>query len=205
MASISPKCNVESVRGPAATVFAVILNWNNLPDTTECLESLRRLDTPLDEIIVVDNASTEASARYLREMFPEVTILENQRNLGFAGGNNVGIRYALERGAERVLLLNNDTVVSPSFLQELTRAMDRDSFVGIAGPKIYFYSDPKRLWFVGPKRSWLFGRPLPLGHRAFGQPDSLAEQGGEVAPGGVPHGLCAANQPQSDRDHWAPG
>lgn len=180
MASVILKSKLGSIRAMETPVFAVILNWNNLPDTTECIESLRCLDAPLDRIIVVDNASTDGSAQYLRDAIPEVTILDNSQNLGFAGGNNVGIRYALEQGAERVLLLNNDTVVSPSFLQELTRAMDRDSSVGIAGPKIYFYSHPKRLWFVGPKRSWLFGRPLQLGHRAFGQQDNADEQCGDV-------------------------
>lgn len=161
-------------------VFAVILNWNNWPDTKECIESLCRLELPIDRIIVVDNASGDDSARRIGETFPEVTVLLNPRNMGFAGGSNVGIEYALAHGAARVLLLNNDTVVSPSFLRELTRAMDCDSSVGIAGPKIFFYSNPERVWFIGPRRSWLFGRPLQMGHRAFGQRDPADERGGEV-------------------------
>ena len=90
-------------------VTVVVLNWNGLADTLECLNSLVRLDYPTHEVVVVDNGSTDGSVQVFREQFPMATVFETGENLGYTGGNNAGLRHALAQGADYVLLLNNDT------------------------------------------------------------------------------------------------
>src|SRR3990170_2313546 len=105
-------------------VFIIILNWNGYADTAECVRSLYRITYPSFVIVVVDNGSIDGSVARLKDEFRDVVCMENKENLGFAGGNNEGIRYALEHGADYVLLLNNDTVVEAGFLDVLVRAAE---------------------------------------------------------------------------------
>lgn len=140
------------------TLHVVVLNWNGAGVIGPCLDSLARVRIPPLEVIVVDNGSTDGSARIVRERYPGVELIENGANLLFAGGNNVGIRRALERGARAVLLLNNDTEVDPGFAQRLLEALD-DPSVGIAGPRIYYHDDPRRIWYGGGTFHPLTGVP----------------------------------------------
>jgi GT2 family glycosyltransferase len=116
------------------TVAVIVLSWNGRADTLECLESLRRSDYPAMNVIVVDNGSTDGSIPTVRDRFPEVRIIDNGLNLGFVGGNNVGLRAALAQGADLVFVLNNDTVLHPACISELVRALDEDPAIGIVGP-----------------------------------------------------------------------
>jgi GT2 family glycosyltransferase len=120
----------------APKVGVVVLNWNGKEDTLACLESLASVTYPAFEIYVVDNGYSDGSVPVVRSRFPNSTVIENGRNLGFAGGNNVGIRYALERGADYVLILNNDTLVAPDLLDRMMGAALRESDVGVVGAKI---------------------------------------------------------------------
>lgn len=120
-------------------VAIVILNWNGKEDTIECLESLKHITYPNYEILLVDNGSTDGSVECFRERYPGMEIIENGENLGFAEGNNVGIRRVMDEGADYVLLLNNDTVVDPEFLGELVKVAEGDERIGIVGSKIYIY------------------------------------------------------------------
>jgi GT2 family glycosyltransferase len=115
-------------------VAAIVLNWNGLDDTLECLESIRQSDYPWVEIIVVDNGSEDDVCAVIRAKFPEISLIENGRNLGFVRGNNIGLAAGLERGAELLLILNNDTILEKDCISELARAFDRDASIGIAGP-----------------------------------------------------------------------
>jgi len=127
-------------------VSIIILNWNGLEDTVECLESLGKITYPNYEVIVVDNASEGDDVRILSERFGDyVYIIENEENYGFAEGNNIGIRYALSSNADYVLLLNNDTVVHPDFLSELVREAVTYKNVGIAGPTMYYYDQQEKV------------------------------------------------------------
>jgi len=149
---------------PAPKIAIIVLNWNNYKDTKECLLSLQKVCySPLD-IIIVDNGSQDASGARLKEEFPVHTFLFSGSNLGFTGGNNLGIRYALEHGADNVLLLNNDTVVSPNFLNILVAHGKKDSLVGISGPKIYYYNEPQRIWSTGGYFKKLKGSMSTLGY-----------------------------------------
>src|SRR5437762_13536091 len=97
-------------------ICVVTLNWNQEADTRACLESLRQCSYPAMSVILVDNGSQDGSPHRLATEFPEVQLLPQATNLGFAEGNNVGIRTALAQGAEHILLLNNDTLVDQGFL-----------------------------------------------------------------------------------------
>lgn len=135
-------------------VSIVILNWNGVKDTLECLESCFKIDYPNFEVIVVDNASLDGSLEKIKEKFPQVTLLQNSQNLGYAEGNNVGMRYAVTRGADYFWLLNNDTTVEVGALKMLVEVMESVPSVGLASPVIYSYDNQDKLQFCGSCFSW---------------------------------------------------
>lgn len=139
-------------------VGVIVLNYNGCRDTLACLRSLEQVQYPNMRIVVVDNNSTDDSVGALRATYPDLTLIETGANLGFAAGNNVGIRYALNLGAEYLLLLNNDTEVAPDFLDALVRTGVDDPTVGVVGPKIYYYDHPQMIWSVGGTIDWQRGR-----------------------------------------------
>jgi GT2 family glycosyltransferase len=162
------------------SVMIIIVNWNNESDTAECLESCRKLDYPDFSMIVVDNGSSDGSGGRLRQRFPDVEVIETGCNLGFAGGNNVGIRGALEAGAKYIWLLNNDTVVDRGALSALVEVAEHDSTVGMVGSKILLFGDPGMIWYAGgliddhaPYRCSHRG----VGEEDMGQYDDLSETG----------------------------
>jgi GT2 family glycosyltransferase len=133
--------------------WIIVLNWNGREDTLACLRSLGDAGLPdRTTVLVVDNGSEDGSEVAVRESFPEVELLQTGSNLGFAGGNNAGIEYALDRGAEAVLLLNNDTEVASGFLAPMVDQLDRDPRTGIVGASIAYHHDPTRLWAWGGGR-----------------------------------------------------
>ena len=139
-------------------VSIILLNWNNWNETKECLESLRNVDYPNFEVLVVDNGSNEGERKELRRFKVydlRFKILWNANNLGFAGGNNVGIKYALEYGADYVMLLNNDAIAAPDFLTELVKAAASDSSLGILGSRIYKYGTDEVVFDGGKINLWL--------------------------------------------------
>ncbi len=134
------------------SVDIVVLNWNGGDDTVACLASLARVDYPRLRVVVVDNGSTDDSADRIAALFPAIPLLRTGANRGYAGGNNVGIRHCLANDpAEFCLLLNNDTIVDPSFVGELVEAAARHPEAGLFSPKIYFASRPRVLWFAGAR------------------------------------------------------
>jgi GT2 family glycosyltransferase len=148
------------LRPPAMKVAAVVLSWNGREDTLACLRSL---EGEAADVIVVDNASEDGSA----DAVSGVELIRNERNLGYAGGMNVGLRAALARGADAVLLLNNDVEVEPGAVAALAAAAEG---VGAVCPLITFADDPEKVWYAGasfdPRRGYQ-GR-----HRGFGEPAS---------------------------------
>jgi GT2 family glycosyltransferase len=107
---------------------------------------------------------SETRANYLAQDHDHLTLIKNDRNYGFAEGNNIGIRYALQiLNADYILLLNNDTVVNKDFLQEMVNVGEMDQNIGIIGPKIYYYGKPNIIWCIGGKIDWKFARGLHVG------------------------------------------
>lgn len=138
-------------------VSIIIVNWNGFEDTSECLQSIKKIDYPNYEIIVVDNGSRDNSAERIKEEFPHVILIKNKTNLGFAEGNNVGIRYALSSSVDYLFILNNDTVVDPKVLSVLVEVGERDPSIGVLGSKVYNFNKPKVLCFAGSKINWETG------------------------------------------------
>ena len=116
-------------------VYVVILNWNGRRDLETCLDSLLP-QTEAKNIVVVDNASSDGSVKLIKNKYPDVMLLQNKKNLGFAGGVNAGIRYALQDNADAVALINNDAVAAKDWLKELSQFLDNNPNVGIATSKI---------------------------------------------------------------------
>ncbi len=143
-------------------VSIVLLNCNRNDDTLDCIRSLKETGEQF-EIILVDNGTTPNPERLYSEKHPEVIFLRNEENLGTPIGNNVGVKYALEHGADYVMMLNNDTTVDKNFLAPLIAAMETDKRIGVSGGKIYYYSDPKRIWFAGGKFNRLTARVEHVG------------------------------------------
>ncbi|MFH0805850.1 MAG: glycosyltransferase family 2 protein [Patescibacteria group bacterium] len=134
-------------------VFIIIINWNGREDTLECLESLKNNDYLNYEVVIIDNGSKDK----FQVSDSKIKVIYNKENLGFSGGNNVGIKYALENNADYVLLLNNDTIVSKDFLSKMVEVAENNNKIGIIGPKIYF-PDSKKIWFAGGKINWLYNK-----------------------------------------------
>ncbi len=151
--------------GRAAGTWVLVLTWNGWEATRACLESLRRVRGRGARILVVDNGSTDGTPAHVRREFPDVELLENGTNLGFAAGNNVGIRAALAGGAEHVVLLNNDTVVAPDCVEELVTAACAHPHAGMVSAKILLLDEPDVLWFAGGSLSTLTGRATHKGYR----------------------------------------
>jgi hypothetical protein len=151
-------------RFPDPKVFIIILNWNGLKDTLECLESVYKLDYQNFEVIVVDNGSTDNSVAVIRENYPEVIMIENKENLGYTGGNNIGMRYASNNGADYVWLLNNDTVVMPDTLSKLIDTAESDPEIGLISPIIYYYDEPEKIQYCGSYMDWENYTDITLQH-----------------------------------------
>lgn len=147
-------------------VFIIILSWNGRDDTLECLDSIKRLTYQNFHVVVIDNGSEDGTSAALRAQYPESTVIENATNLGYTGGNNIGIKYALERDAKYVWLLNNDAVVTPDSLGALVQKAERSDRVGLVSPIVCYYDSPNEVQFRGAvadhrSRRILHGRHLP--------------------------------------------
>jgi len=160
-------------------VYIIVLNWNGKEDTLACLESLRFTDYENYKVILVDNGSEDDSVKAVKAGFPEVEVVETGKNLGFAGGNNVGIEYAIKEGADYIFLINNDTTVHPDYLKELVEVGESDKKIGAVGSKIYYHGEPNRIWFAGGKINWLRnkGEHIGLDEIDEGQYDKIKEVG----------------------------
>ena len=148
-------------------VFIVLLNYNGAEDTIDCLKSLQKIDHPAVKTIVVDNASTDDSVERLNiaQKDYEFILLKSEENNGFSAGNNIGIRYALESGADYVLLLNNDTVVEPDFLSVAIEASEHDNSVGLTIGKILYYKESDLIWYGGGELRQPYNYSIHLGFR----------------------------------------
>lgn len=143
-------------------VYIVIVNYNAQRDLKECLVSLKKLRYPSYKVVVVDNGSHDGSSQMVKAEFPWVELIELKTNLGFAGGNNVGIEYALKNNADYILLLNNDTIVEPNFLNDLVKVASQEARIGLVAPKILFYPDSNLVWSAGGKVNLWLGQTKHL-------------------------------------------
>jgi GT2 family glycosyltransferase len=127
----------------------VLVNYCRPEDTLACIGSLRLSTYDNFSITVVDNSPNDDLLRATEHQHPNITILSPGTNLGFAEGNNVGIRHVLNSSSGAVLLLNNDTEVEPGTLAALMQVLEEEPQSGIVGGKILYHSDKSRIWFAG--------------------------------------------------------
>jgi GT2 family glycosyltransferase len=136
--------------GQQPCVYVVLLNWNGWKDTVECIESLRCMQYRNWRAVIVDNGSTDGSIEQLKDACPDIPILTTGNNLGFAAGNNVGIRFALKNRADYVLFLNNDTILFPATISKLVEVAEKHPDAALMGPRIDA-RDPQREWSIRRK------------------------------------------------------
>jgi GT2 family glycosyltransferase len=150
------------------SVAILIINWNGYALTKDCLESLKAIDYGNFKTVLVDNGSVDGSGEKLKNEFPEIELVASHENLGFTGGNNLGIKWALDRSFDYVLLLNNDTVVEPDFLQPLVLFLDQNKDYGATQPKIMFEGERDKIWNAGGGYLKILGMTKSIG---IGQTD----------------------------------
>ncbi|MBI3443207.1 glycosyltransferase family 2 protein [Candidatus Woesebacteria bacterium] len=192
------KVFLKGVKRPKVSV--IILSWNRKDDTLETINSLAKSNIRdfVLEIYVVDNGSTDGSEIAIKKLLAKIgsppslltRMTELNDNLGFAGGNNVGIRYALKHGADYVMILNNDTVVSPSLIVRTVELLQKNTRVGLVSPKIYFakgfefhkerYKEKDKgrvIWYGGGKIDWdnVYGSGRGVDEVDNGQYDRMQE------------------------------
>ena len=166
--------------GAQPHVAIVVLSWNGRDDTLECLASLQRIRWERQTTIVIDNGSTDGTSGAVRERFPETVLIRSEENLGFAEGNNVGIRAALAAGADYVLILNNDTIADEGLVEALVEEAERRPDAGALCPLIRYIDPPDRIWYAGARfdpRAVHNGRHTGYGERDTGQYHAVREIG----------------------------
>jgi GT2 family glycosyltransferase len=145
-------------------VYVIIVTWNRADAVVRCVLSQNLLTYPNVEVVVVDNHSEDDTVERLCSIFPELTVLVNERNLGYTGGNNVGIQWGLSRGADYFFILNNDAIVDPRVLDELVRVAESDRRIAVVGAKNVVMHNSKMLWAAwgdityGPTLTRVHGR-----------------------------------------------
>lgn len=152
---------VKAERKPRASselpaVTCVVLNWNGWRNTVRCLACLAHMDYPRLSILVVDNGSTDDSEAHIKAAFPGIPVLQSGSNLGFGAGNNLGIRAALESGADYVWVLNNDTLPYPASLRALVLKAESDPGMGAVGSVLPYVGNEEHIqaWGGGRINIW---------------------------------------------------
>ena len=182
-------------------VALIILNWNNPEDTLACLRSVAALAHPALFTLVVDNGSSDDSTARISTSFPDIQILATGANLGYAGGNNVGIRQALAAGAESVCILNNDVVVEPDFLEPLLAALYGQPDIGVVTPLVAETAGGDGR--VGPwGQSWTGAQPRSAGNARASrwQPGASVGRSRSKSPQAQP--CWSGERSSSGSDSW---
>ncbi|WP_373524096.1 glycosyltransferase family 2 protein [Aquiflexum sp.] len=153
------------------SVAIIIVNWNGYALTQACLISLSKVSYKNFKVILVDNGSVDGSVPKLKSDFPDTAFIESKTNLGFTGGNNLGMKWALGKSFDNILLLNNDTLVEPDFLEPLIDYLNRNPSYAAVQPKIMFEKERNKIWNAGGgyfrwlEMSWSIG----IGKEDLGQ------------------------------------
>ena len=136
-------------------VYSIVAHYCQLNDTIECIESLLNQDYGDQQVVFVDNGSQKNDSQIIKEKYPNIISLRNDKNLGFAGGYNVGIRFSLDHNPEYIFIVNNDVVLAPNVLSTLVNAFNHNKNTGVVSPIIYHHNKPNQLWSAGGKISKL--------------------------------------------------
>ena len=144
-------------------IYVILVNYNGLNDTLECIDSISKSTVKDYRIVVVDNDSKDGTKEYFEShTLNNVVYIHSDKNGGFSYANNIGIKYALDNDADYVLLLNNDTLVEPNFLEQLEKAAKENEKSIVSGKILYAY-DKKHIWYAGGSFSYVTGRSKHIG------------------------------------------
>jgi len=179
------------VGGRWPRVAIVVLNWNGREVLEDCVRSIYALSYAPLEVVVVDNGSMDGSAEMVQNTFGDCILIQNEKNLGFAKGNNQGIEVALERGNDYVMTLNNDTLLDLESLSLLVQRAESDPRIAAVSPKIYFADPSDHLWFAGGTFSYWKGRNGHVGYRQKDCPAWNVPGEAQFISGCAPAGLQA--------------
>ncbi len=162
----------------APSVYTIVLNYNNYPDTVETLESVFSLDYDANSVLLVENSSDKKIIRNIRSHFPNLQVIENQKNLGYSGGNNIGIQHAISNGADYIFLLNNDVTLEKDLLKKCISSMEISRDCAACQPVIAFSEDRDIIWSAGTQE--FFGYP-----RLFLKGKKFIKNGIKTSPFGL--------------------
>jgi len=149
----APNSTSKTLKEPL--VSAVIPTFNRKDDLLECLRALSNSSYSNMEIVVVDNASTDGTSEAIQKLYPYVKLMKLERNTGVTGGRNAGARVAK---GEFILFLDHDMIVDKQMVEELTKVIEADPSIGVAGPVIYYYDEPSKIWAAGTSISMTTGK-----------------------------------------------
>lgn len=131
------------------SVYVIVLNWNLPIDTNRCVRSIISSDYNNLKVVIVDNASLPELYNQLEIKYENVYLISNNVNMGFAEGCNIGIKYAVMKNADYILLVNNDTVIHNTMVSQMISVAKIDNTIGIVGPLIFYTNPPHKIWFSG--------------------------------------------------------
>lgn len=164
-------------------VSIVSINYDQPEVTCEMLASLEKVSYPNFETIIIDNGSPTTTPELIQRNYPNTKLIISKKNLGFAGGNNLGLQEAT---GDYLLLLNNDTEVPPDFLDSMVDLMEKDPSIGIVSPKIYYYHEENTLQYAGTSPI----NPITSRGRHYGNKEKDTGQFNTVTETYYPHGAC---------------
>jgi GT2 family glycosyltransferase len=164
--------------GPSPRVCTIVLNYNDISNTIETLKSVDELTYENNSLLLVENSTEKEIIEKIRSWFPSLEIIENEGNQGYAGGNNIGMRRAIEMGADYIFLLNNDVMLEKGVLEKLTTAMESAPECAACQPIIAYFHDNDRIWSAGTEM--YFGYP-----RLFWKGKKLQRNGIKMPPFGL--------------------
>lgn len=130
-------------------IYVIILNWNNFTDTEKCIDSLLSIRNSSIRPVIIDNHSTDDCVKLLKSKYDHLPILVSNKNIGYAGGMNLGIKYALNNSADYIIISNNDIIYPKDFLAPLLQTIQKDDSIGIVSPKVLYVHDRQKIYCAG--------------------------------------------------------
>lgn len=168
---------MKTSRNPEPLVAVILVAYGGRDDTLSCLSSLYKSDYANLKFILVDNASPDDTSQRVAIEFPDVEIIKSEKNLGFAGGNNLGIDFAIQIGAGYIFLLNNDTEIASDAVRLLVKSAMQIEKLGAIGPLIYYHEKKDLIWSAGGRIDFRWSNSYHRGIRSKDEKqfDSLEE------------------------------